>query len=173
MIIKMTQANINDFNKSNDGFIVFGRIVPKFENRIWKYTEELFSKPYFKKYEDEEIDIGYIEGERKVVFFYYAENNCIGQIRLRGNWNGYAYVEDVAVAKEYRKNGVGTALLNKAFEWAKENNFCGLMLETQDINVSACRFYSKNNFIIGSIDTMIYSNLSTANEIAILWYYKF
>lgn len=47
------------------------------------------------------------------------------------------------------------------------------MLETQDINVSACHFYAKNRFVIGSVDTMLYSNLSTANEMAIFWYYKF
>ncbi|MCY9136790.1 streptothricin N-acetyltransferase SatA, partial [Bacillus atrophaeus] len=69
--------------------------------------------------------------------------------------------------------GVGTALLNKASEWAKENHFSGLMLETQDINVSACHFYAKNNFVIGAVDTMLYSNFSTSNEYAIFWYYKF
>ncbi|GIN86020.1 hypothetical protein J6TS2_24060 [Heyndrickxia sporothermodurans] len=173
MIIKMTQSNMNDFNKSNEGFIVKGRIIPKYENNAWEFTEEIFSEPYFKKYEDDEIDISYIEGEGKVVYFFYVENNCIGQIRIRSNWNGYAFIEDIAVAKEYRKNGVGTALLNKAIEWAKENNFCGLMLETQDVNISACYFYAKNNFVIGAIDTMLYSNSPNANEIAIFWYYKF
>lgn len=94
-------------------------------------------------------------------------------IKIRSNWNGYALIEDIAVAKDYRKKGVGTALLHKAIEWAKENKFCGLMLETQDINVSACHFYAKHQFIIGAVDTMLYSNLPTANEIAIFWYYKF
>lgn len=41
------------------------------------------------------------------------------------------------------------------------------MLETQDINVSACHFYAKNNFVIGAVDTMLYSNFSTSNENAI------
>ncbi|MFJ9462952.1 streptothricin N-acetyltransferase SatA [Viridibacillus arvi] len=173
MIIKMTQINMKDFNKSNEGFFVSGRIIPTFENNTWKYTEEIFPEPYFKKYEDDEIDISYIEEEGKAVFFYYVENNCIGQIKIRSNWNGYALIEDIAVAKDYRKNGVGTALLNKALEWAKANNLGGLMLETQDINVSACYFYAKNNFVISAVDTMLYSNFPTANEVAIFWYNKF
>lgn len=173
MIIKMTQFNRKDFNKSNECFVVSKRIIPTFENNVWKYTEEKFSEPYFKKYEEDKIDSSYIEEKGKAVFFYYVENNCIGQIKIRSNWNGYALIEDLAVAKDYRKNGVGTALLNKAIEWAKENNFGGLMLETQDTNVSACDFYAKNSFVIGAIDTMLYSNLPTANEIAIFWYYKF
>jgi len=173
MIVKMTQLNMKDFNKLNESFIVSGRIIPTFENNVWKYTEELFAQPYYKKYEDDEIDISYIEEDEKAVFMYYVENYCIGRIKIRSNWNGYALIEDIAVVKDYRKNGVGTALLNKASEWAKEKNFNGLILETQDINVSACRFYAKNHFVIGGIDTMLYSNLLTACEIAIFWYYRF
>ncbi|KAF2428551.1 streptothricin N-acetyltransferase SatA [Bacillus subtilis] len=173
MIIKMTKLNMKDFNKPNEPLVVFGRMIPAFENGVWTYTEERFSEPYFKQYEDDEMDVSYIEDEGKVVFLYYVENNCIGRIKIRSNWNGYALIEDIAVAKDYRQKGVGTALLHKAIEWAKENRFCGLMLETQDINVSACRFYAKHHFIIGAVDTMLYSNLPTANEIAIFWYYKF
>jgi streptothricin acetyltransferase len=173
MITKMTLFNMKDYKNSNECFVVSGRIIPTFKNNVWKYTEEIFSEPYFKKYEDDEIEISYIEEEGKVVFLYYLKNNCIGRIKIRSNWNGYALIEDIAVAKDYRKNGVGTALLNKAIEWAKEKHYSGLMLETQDINVSACHFYAKNHFLIGAVDTMLYSNFSTANEIAIFWYLKF
>lgn len=36
---------------------------------VWTYTEEIFAEPYVKKYDDEEIDVSYIEEEDKVVFF--------------------------------------------------------------------------------------------------------
>jgi len=103
MIIKMTPLNMKDFNKSNEGFIVSGRIIPTYKNKVWTYTEEIFSDSYFKKYEDDEIDISYVTEEGKVVFFYYIENNCVGQIKICSNWNGYALIEDIAVAKAYRK----------------------------------------------------------------------
>lgn len=89
MIIKMNELNMKDYSKPNESFVVSGRIVPTFKNNTWKYTVEKFSEPYFKKYEDDEVDISYIE-EEKVVFFYYVENNCIGRIKVRSNWNGYA-----------------------------------------------------------------------------------
>ena len=144
MITKMTRFNMKDFNKPNEDFIVSGKIIPTYEDNVWKYTEEIFSEPYFKKYEDEEIDMSYIEDDQKVVFLYYIENICIGRIMISTKWNGYAYIDDIAVSKDYRRNGIGVALLTKAIEWAKENGLCGLMLETQDINVSACHFYAKN-----------------------------
>lgn len=173
MIVKMNRFNMKDYSKPNESFVVSGRIIPTFSNNVWNYTVEKFSEPHSKKYEEEKVDISYIEEKEKVVFLYYVENNCIGRIKICSNWNGYALIEDIAVTKENRKNGVGTALLKAAINWAKENNFCGLMLETQDIYVSACLFYAKNQFVIGSVDTMLYSNLPTANEIAIFWYYKF
>ncbi|MCY8246649.1 GNAT family N-acetyltransferase, partial [Bacillus inaquosorum] len=41
MIMKMNQFNMKDFNKPNEPFLVSGRIIPTFENNVWKYTEEL------------------------------------------------------------------------------------------------------------------------------------
>ncbi len=69
MITKMTQFNMKDFNKPNEPFVVSGRIIPSFENNVWTYTEEKFAEPYVKKYDDEDIDVSYIEEEDKVVFF--------------------------------------------------------------------------------------------------------
>ncbi|MFE1628904.1 GNAT family N-acetyltransferase [Brevibacillus reuszeri] len=173
MIVKMTQLNKGDFKKANEGFFVSGRIIPKYENEIWTYTEEIFTEPYYKEYEDEEIDISYIDEPDKAVFLYYDDKNCVGQIKLCINWNGYALIEDIAVAKDWRQKGIGTILLQKAIEWAIQNNLAGVMLETQDVNISACRFYAKNNFVIGGVDNMLYSTFQTAHEKAVFWYYKF
>lgn len=173
MIIKMTHENIEDFNKANEELTVFGRIIPKYEDDIWTYTEELFSEQYTKGYDNEDIDVSYIDNDKKAVYFYYVDNNCVGQIQLSTHWNGYALLEDIAVAKNWRNKGIGKILLGKAIEWAKENKLIGLMLETQDVNISACRFYSKNNFIIGGVDNMLYSKFPTANEKAVFWYNKF
>lgn len=103
MIIKMTHENIEDFNKANEELTVFGRIIPKYEDDIWTYTEELFSEQYTKGYDNEDIDVSYIDNENKAVYFYYVDNNCVGQIQLSAHWNGYALLEDIAVAKELEK----------------------------------------------------------------------
>jgi streptothricin acetyltransferase len=173
VIIRMTHFNMSDFNKSNESFSVMGRIVPTYEDGIWSYTEELFKEQYSKQYENDDIDASYIDDNDKAVYFYYHEGSCIGQIRLHIHWNGYALIEDIAVSKNMRKSGVGTALLNKAAAWARDNNLIGLVLETQDINLVACRFYAKNNYKIGAVDTMLYAKFPTANEKAVYWYNKF
>lgn len=81
MIIKMTQDNLRDFNKTNDGFMVSGRIVPTYANNIWTFTEEIFAEPYFKKYDDNEMDLRYIEEVEKAVFFIILKTTVLGRLR--------------------------------------------------------------------------------------------
>lgn len=69
MIIKMTSSNMKDYNKSNHGFIVSGKIIPTYKNKVWTFTEEIGTEPFFKKYEDDEIDLSYINDMRKPYFF--------------------------------------------------------------------------------------------------------
>ena len=174
MIEEITRQNMKDINKPTQPFEIIGKIVPAFVGGIWSFLEYLYENPYEKVYpDDEENWEDYIGNPDQTVFFYYADGECVGQIRLRKNWNGYAYVEDLAVAKKYRGNGVGTKLIQKAVEWAKWKDLPGITLETQDANLLACRFYSKAGFQIGGVDTMLYDNLNEANENAVFWYMKF
>ncbi len=49
MIIKMTPSNMKDFNKSNDGFIVSGKIIPTFKDKVWTFTEEKMFRALLQK----------------------------------------------------------------------------------------------------------------------------
>lgn len=77
--------------------------------------------------------------------------------------------------KSNRGKGVGTALMQRAVEWAKDKGLYGLALETQDDNLLACRFYSKYGFVIGSINTMLYKNFEKpwSDATGVFWYLKF
>ncbi|HAQ4897164.1 TPA: GNAT family N-acetyltransferase, partial [Streptococcus pyogenes] len=57
--------------------------------------------------------------------------------------------------------------------WAKHKNLHGLMLETQDNNLIACKFYHNCGFKIGSVDTMLYANFENNFEKAVFWYLRF
>ena len=175
MIKEITQQNLQDINKPNQSFPIIGKIIPVYLNGAWSFSECLFEKGYEKEYpSDEEQWEDYINNPDKTIFFYYNNTDCVGQIRLRKNWNKYAYIEDIAVAKNHRKTGIGTKLVSKAIEWAKSNDLCGLMLETQDNNLLACRFYSELGFQIGAVDTMLYANFDNiSDEKAVFWYKKF
>ncbi|MGD2076892.1 MAG: GNAT family N-acetyltransferase, partial [Chloroflexota bacterium] len=62
----------------------------------------------------------------------------------------------------------------QAKQWARQKQFPGIMLETQNNNVQACRFYESCGFQIGGFDNMLYRGLdSSTDEVAIYYYFHF
>ncbi len=39
---------MKDYNKSNHGFIVSGKIIPTYKNKVWTFTEEIGTEPFLK-----------------------------------------------------------------------------------------------------------------------------
>lgn len=115
----------------------------------------------------------FIDNPQKVIFFADVDGVPAGQIKMVPWWNKFAYVEELAVDTQFRGQGVGQALLNRAIAWARERGFPGIMLETQDNNVPACKLYAKCGFVLGGFDRYTFSNFPQAGEIALYWYLIF
>ncbi len=89
-------------------------------------------------------------------------------------WNRFAYVEDLVVNPEYRGMGLGRRLLERGIQWARENGFPGVMLETQDDNVPACTLYQSCGFVISGFDRNVYKAINPdTKETALYWYLIF
>ncbi len=58
-----------------------------------------------------------------------------------------SFIEDLIVDKEYRRQGIGKALLQNAVDYAKENDCEVIELTSYIKNESAHRFYEDNSFI--------------------------
>ncbi|MEC0236148.1 GNAT family N-acetyltransferase [Paenibacillus kribbensis] len=173
-IIEMTRDNKNDYERKEHPFTVIGRLIPKLENGIWSYQEELYEQPYESKYPEHEDLDEYINSDDSIAFLYYSQGKCLGHIRLSTSDEiKFASIDRLIVLESSRGKGIGTALLNKAKEWALQKGMKGFTLETQDVNLLACRFYLKNEFEIGAADTMLYSNSKYKDENAIFFYSKF
>lgn len=77
--------------------------------------------------------------EKKVIGFalYY--------IRF-STWKGQRlYLEDIVVNEKYRGQSVGSLLLDRLIEEAKEKKFSGMMWQVLDWNEPAINFYKKYN----------------------------
>jgi streptothricin acetyltransferase len=79
-----------------------------------------------------------------------------------------AVLWDIRVAAEARGKGVGTALFKAVEKWAGAQDCRHLRVETQNINVPACRFYAKQGCVLGAINRFAYPDMS--NEAQLLWY---
>ncbi len=77
-----------------------------------------------------------------------------------------AVLWDLRVEPRRRGKGVGRALVEAAIEWAIERGCREMKVETQDINVAACRFYAAMGFILSEIVPGAYPGL---DEAMLLW----
>jgi len=66
--------------------------------------------------------------------------------------NDLAVLVDIRIDPTYQGRGVGRKLFHAIAEWATDQGCTQLIVETQDINVGACRFYSAMGLTIQSID---------------------
>lgn len=172
-IVEMTIENIGDYDDKNQTFQVIGKLIPTYQNECWSFQEEIYEKSFETKYQEEYGLEAYIGSPDCIAFLYYLEDICLGQITLSTSVTQYASIDRLIISKSHRGNGIGTALLKRAKVWALEKEMKGFTLETQDVNLLACRFYSKNGFTIGSVDNLLYANSKYANEKAVFWYLKF
>ena len=173
-IREMDGSTIQSVKKGGSSFEVTAKLVLHAnDGNISSTVVEV--APYTKQYGTEEFDVGsYLDDPDKVIFLAFAGNEPIGQVRLRKYWNAYAYIDDIAVEPDYRGEGIGRALLSRAIEWAESRGFPGVMLETQDNNVAACRLYARCGFELRGFDTHLYKGSDPGtDETALYWYLTF
>jgi streptothricin acetyltransferase len=173
-IREIDQNNLHHVNQCDSSFIVDSKLLLYAENGKVTYTV-VNVHPYTKQYVSNEIDfITYISNPDKTIFLAYTGDELAGQVRIQKYWNGYAYLDDLAVDAKYRRQGIGRALIARAIEWAKSKNLPGIMLETQNNNGAACRLYERCGFVLCGFDTHLYKGLNPAtDEIALYWYLMF
>lgn len=105
-------------------------------------------------YEEEKVrkKIKYIiENKKDIILVAYINNNIIGYIH--GSEYELLYSDSLinilgfVVKESYRKNGVGTALIDKLEEIAIEKKYSGIRLVSGIDREDAHRFYKRNGYI--------------------------
>ena len=79
-----------------------------------------------------------------------------------------AVLWDIRVAPEARRRGVGAALFSRALDWSRARGCSELKIETQNVNVGACRFYERCGCELRAIHQSAYATLP--DEMQLLWY---
>ena len=79
-----------------------------------------------------------------------------------------AVLWDIRVRRKYRRSGIGSQLFDKCAELAKRQGCTRLKIETQDINVPACRFYAAKGCELRGIHHGMYAEYP--DDVQFLWY---
>ena len=131
--------------------------------------------PYRKCYGiDPDEFAAYRGAHDSAVFMAYLDNQPVGHVVVSTNWNGFAHVDELAVAACARRHGVAKSLLEVVKFWSHKKNLPGIMLETQNNNIGACRLYERCGYQVGGVDHLRYRGIDPqTREVAIFWYLLF
>lgn len=84
-----------------------------------------------------------------------------------------AVLWDIRVQPQYRGQGIGALLLSRAADWARQRGCTLLKIETQNVNVPACRFYARQGCELGVIHRYAYSRQPhLGHETMLIWYLR-
>ena len=147
-----------------------------------RLIEEAVKSPYIKDYDQPDgperwtrrswdlsrwiVLAAYREQERVggaiIAFYVDGLNYCEGREDLAGLW-------DIRVSPEYRGRGVGRALFDRVETCARNPGCTQLKIETQNINVPACRFYARMGATLGKVHLYAY-RAEGLDEVELTWY---
>jgi ribosomal protein S18 acetylase RimI-like enzyme len=74
------------------------------------------------------------------------------------DWNRSLRIWEFQVMQDYRRQGIGRALMEHVVAKAVGGNFRIVVLETQNTNVPAIRFYRRMGFSLEALDLSLYTN---------------
>jgi len=147
-----------------------------------RLIEETLEKPFLKDYDEHETERPSRWAERFDIsnwgfFTAFDGEKRVGAaaialktpeiFKLDGREDS-ACLWDLRIAPEYRGKGIGKRLFAHAVNWSKEKGCRLLMVETQNVNVPACRFYARQGCKLGAVNRFAYPEFM--NEIQLVWY---
>lgn len=144
---------------------------------------EVEVKPYVKDLSKYEIATEYErEFDISTWRFYMAFDGEIpvGAMTVAGTTEGMnmlygrkdaCVLWDIRVADGYKRKGIGQKLFDMGRKGAKEDGYRQMIIECQNNNVTACKFYKKQGAVLSKIDMYAYfSDADIMDEIQLLWY---
>lgn len=114
-------------------------------------------------------------------FFMAFDNDIpVGAMTVAGKTDGLnmlygredaCVLWDIRVADKYKHHGIGQKLLDMGVLEAKKDGYQQMIIECQNNNVPACRFYQKQGAVLSKIDMYAYyTDPEVGNEIQFIWY---
>jgi len=105
------------------------------------------------------------------------DGQCVGGVTVVHNTPGLDMLEarsdlavlwDIRVAPDRRRHGIGAALFRAAEVWASARGCRTIKVETQNINVAACRLYARQGCVLRDARADAYPECP--DEVQLLWY---
>jgi ribosomal protein S18 acetylase RimI-like enzyme len=86
-------------------------------------------------------------------------------------WNNTALLWNLMIDLDYRRQGLGRRLWHRALNFARQAEARAIMIETQNTNVAACKFYAEMGCQLIGLNEVLYTNNGQESEVALFWAY--
>ncbi len=98
-------------------------------NEVFEIEKNCFEIPWSKKSFEDELDKKYM-----AIYLVALENEKV--VGYGGMWHviNEGHITNIAIHKDYRKKGIGTKIVSKLIEIAKEKEMIGITLEVRKSN---------------------------------------
>ena len=140
--------------------------------------------PYLKDYDELETPLSWpdeFDISRWGLFLAVDDGGqALGGAAVAWNTSGVNMLEgrsdlsvlwDIRIHPNTRGRGLGKKLFAHAADWSRQRGCARMKIETQNINVPACRFYAAQGCQLGDIRRFAYQNEpSVAHEVQLNWY---
>ncbi len=120
--------------------LIFEKMTEQYIPRVAELEKQCFSTPWSETALSEELSNSFAR-----FFVALSNGEIVGYIGSH-NVLGEVYITNVAVFPEYRKKGIGEALIKKLIEAVKNENADFITLEVRKSNASAIKLYEKCGF---------------------------
>ena len=94
-----------------------------------------------------------------------------GGINMLEDRDDLAVLWDIRVRPKRRGEGAGASLFQYAAQWARARGCSQMKIETQNVNVPACRFYARMGCDLGMIHRFGYAAVPACSHEAMLFWY--
>lgn len=131
-----------------------------------KVENECFDIPWTKKaFEDE------LSKNKLAIYFVAVEGETNKVVGYGGMWHviNEGHITNIAVSKAFRRQGIGTKIIERLVEAANEREMIGLTLEVRKTNIGAIDLYKSMGFKLEGIRKEYYSD--TKEDALIMWKY--
>lgn len=138
------------------------------------YTKDLSQYEHACEYE-QQFDIATWR-----FFMAFDGETPVGALTLAGTTEGMHMLHgrtdacvlwDIRVADGYKHQGIGQRLFDMAVVCARTAGYRHMIIECQNNNVPACRFYRKQGAVLGKVDAYAYwDDPAIRSEVQLIWY---
>jgi GNAT superfamily N-acetyltransferase len=183
-ILELSPERLNEYDRIPSNFLVRSILQPElFDGGLGgiRLHEVPVAEPYVKDYDIDEKPSDWAQQfdvSRWGFFLAQQDGVPVGAAAVAFDTTGVFMLErrsDLAVLWDIRVvpagRGAGIPLFRRAAAWSRERGCTQMKIETQNVNLPACRFYQKMGARLGEIHRYGYAAVPhVAHEVMLCWY---